>query len=93
MPDALTWYVMDATADDWESLEQILPHVNRFCDPADAGMIAKTVARLVSEGLMEEMQHSPVDIEAVLQDPIEYWFRMTKRGREIWEAERVKYPD
>jgi len=89
--DSLTWHVMDATADDWESLEQILPHVREFHGPVEPAAVAEIVGRLVREGLMEEMQRSVIDPEAVVADPIEFWFRMTPRGRAIWDAEGVRF--
>jgi hypothetical protein len=89
--DSLTWHVMDATADDWESLEQIQPHVREFHGPIEPVVIAEVVARLVREGLMEEMQHPVIDPPAVVADPIEFWFRMTRRGRAVWDAEGVRF--
>jgi len=87
MLDSLTWHVMDATADDWESLEQILPYVRETQGPAEAVAVAEAIARLMVEGLLEEMQHASVSPHAVVSNSIEYWFRMTPRGRAIWDAE------
>ncbi|MBX6312703.1 MAG: hypothetical protein IRY99_07285 [Isosphaeraceae bacterium] len=53
----------------------------------DALSVAEVIARLVGEGLMEEMQHASASPPAVVEDPIGFWFRMTPRGRIIWEAE------
>jgi hypothetical protein len=78
---------MDATADDWESLGQILPHVREFDGPVEPAALAEVVARLVRDGLMEEMQRSTIDPEAVVADPIEFWFHMTARGRAVWDSE------
>lgn len=89
--DSLTWHVMDATADDWESLQQIRPHVRAFHGPVEPAAIAALVARLVREGLMEEMRHPVIDPAAVVADPIEFWFRMTPRGRAVWDAEGVRF--
>ncbi len=87
MLDSLTWHVMDATADDWESLEQILPHVCATHGPVEAIAAAEVIARLMAESLMEEMQHASVIPQAIVSNPIEYWFRMTPRGRDLWDAE------
>jgi hypothetical protein len=78
---------MDATADDWESLEQILPHVREAHGPVEAIAVAEVIARLMVGGLMEEMQHASVRPRAVVSEPIGYWFRMTPRGRVLWDAE------
>lgn len=91
MLNALQWEVMNATADDWESLEQILPQVVRFCGPTDRSLIAETVVELLRDGLMEEMHHPDLIAAEILRDPIEYWFRMTLRGRELWDTEGHTY--
>ncbi len=89
--DSLSWNVMNATADDWESLEQILPQVRQFYGPVESAEVAKLVSRLVHEGLMEEMRNPVINPAAVAADPIEFWFRMTPRGRMAWESESLKY--
>ena len=91
--DSLTYFVMNATADDWESLEQILPQVEAFHGPADFAEIAGVVKRLIDEGLMEESRRAPIDPVSVLADPIEFWFRMTQRGRIEWDAAGEKFRD
>jgi hypothetical protein len=87
MLDSLAWHVMDATADDWESLEQILPHVRETHGPAEAVVVAESIVRLMVEGLMEEMRHATVSPQAIVCNPIDYWFRMTPRGRAIWDTD------
>jgi hypothetical protein len=89
--DSLTWHVMDATADDWESLDQILPHVRETHGQVEAVAVAKVIARLIEEGLMEEMQRASVSAQAIVSDPIEYWFRMTPGGRATWETEGERW--
>ena len=53
MLESLAWHVMDATADDWESLEQILPCLRETHGPVEAVVAAGVIARLMVEGLME----------------------------------------
>jgi hypothetical protein len=91
--DSFTWHVMDATADDWESLEQILPHVHQFHGPVEPVETAKVIARLIDEGLMEAMHHEMVDPHDVAEDPIGYWFRITALGRSLWDTEGGRYRD
>jgi hypothetical protein len=91
MLDSLSWHIMDATADDWESLEQILPHIHEFHNSIEPSVVAEVVAHLVREGLMEEMRHRTVEPASVVADPIEFWFRMTPRGRAIWGAEGGRF--
>jgi hypothetical protein len=87
MFDTLSWHAMNATADDWESLDQILPQVREFCGNVDRRVIAELIATLVKQGLMEEMKGRLVQPEDVLADSIEYWFRMTPAGRLMWDEE------
>jgi len=89
--DPLTYHVMNATADDWESLEQILPQVREFHGPIEPFAVAEAIARLVRDGLMEEMRHSVIDPAAVVAEPIEFWFRMTPRGRAAWDTQAVTF--
>ena len=89
--DKLSFYVMNATADDWESLEQIMPQVEEFTGVADSSRVARLIVELVAEGLLEEMKHIPVAPHMIIQTPIEYWFAMTARGRALWDAESQKY--
>jgi hypothetical protein len=91
--DSLSWNVMNATADDWESLEQILPHVRRYHGPVESAEVAELISRLVHEGLMEEMRNPVINPAAVVADPVEFWFRMTLRGRMAWESESYKHRD
>ncbi len=84
---------MDATADDWESLEQILPQVQRFHGAVAPPEVAEVIVRLVRDGLMEEMQHGSIDAQEVVREPVEYWFRMTPLGRSLWESEGARYRD
>jgi hypothetical protein len=84
---------MNATADDWESLEQIVPEVCRYHGPAEATTVAQVIARLVAEGLLEEMRGQTVEAGPMLQEPVEFWFRMTGRGRTVWQVEAKQYAD
>ena len=92
--DELTWHAMDAMADDWESLEQIVPHVEHFLGATDKAGIAKLLVVLVSEGLLREMEritYQQLTADMVLETPIEYWFAMTPQGRALWDSEGPKY--
>ena len=89
--DKLGFYVMNATADDWESLEQIMPHVEEFVCVTDSSDVARLIVELVAEGLLEEMKHTPLTPQMIVRTPIEYWFAMTARGRALWDAESREY--
>ena len=94
--DEFTWHAMDAMADDWESLDQIVPHIERFLGAADRIGIAQLIVELISEGLLREKKRLPyqqLTTEMILQTPIEYWFSMTPAGRALWDSEGHKYRD
>jgi hypothetical protein len=84
-------FVMNATADDWESLEQIMPDAIECCDVSDRSTVVRVIVTLVEEGLLEEMRKRPITSELILQNPIEYWFAMTASGRSLWATETRKY--
>jgi hypothetical protein len=83
MVDALSWEVLNATADDWESLEQIHQMVNRFFTPVDLQVITEAVDRLIADGLLERMLDGAKSADG--------WFRMTDNGRVVWEASADTY--
>ena len=94
--DEFTFHVMDAMADDWESLDQIAPHIEQFVGAADRGRIARLLVELVTEGLVREMERLPyqrLTAEMILETPVEYWFAMTEAGRALWSLEAHKYDD
>jgi hypothetical protein len=78
-----SWAVLNATADDWEALGSILPDLQRDCGPGDDSVLAQEFVRLLRDGLLEEAQGRSMDVDEILSDPMEHWFRMTARGREI----------
>jgi hypothetical protein len=83
MIDALSWEVLNATADDWESLDQLHSAVCRFDASVGREEVAGVVARLLSDGLLEQQEaNAPV---------AEGWFRMTVAGRAAWEQATDRY--
>jgi|ERR1700722_2695210 len=91
--DKPSFWLMNATADDWESLDQILPQVKRHAGVGDCSQVARLIVDLVAEGLLEEMRHTPVTPQMIIQTPIEFWFAMTPAGRALWGSEAYKYED
>ena len=83
---------MDATADDWESIDQIQPVVDESWQPTPRTVVAEEIVQLLRIGLFEEMPHQDrgnieTTAEAIVADPMRFWFRMTPRGRARWEQE------
>jgi hypothetical protein len=92
--DEFTYFAMNAMADDWESLDQIASHVERFTDSADRNRIASLLIELVSEGLVREMErlaYQNLTAEMILESPMEFWFSMTEAGLSLWFSESHKY--
>ena len=97
---SLTFWIMDATADDWESLDQIQPVVDEWWAPTPRRVVAEEIVRLVGAGLFEEMPHQDrgddeLSAEAIIADPTRFWFGMTVEGRRHWEEEgsTIDLPD
>ena len=89
--DKPSFFLMDATADDWESLEQIMPVVAEYAGVTDSSRVAGLIVELLADGLLEEMKHTPVTPQMIVQTPIEFWFAMTPAGRALWTSEAHKY--
>jgi hypothetical protein len=89
--DELTWHVMDAMADDWESIVQIRPHVFQYCGPTSDDTIFQTLLRLHEAECIEIMDEEGQGTSVFPDDPKGCWFSMTKRGRSLWNSEGSKY--
>jgi hypothetical protein len=89
--DALTWYVMDATADDWESIAQVIPDVEDFLGPQDPAEIRRIILRLFEEGLFEMMPLEGLTMESLQTDFDRCWFSMTTEGRRLWDEDGIHY--
>jgi hypothetical protein len=46
---SLTFWIMDATADDWESLDQIQSVVDKWWEPTPRLVVAEEIVRLGAE--------------------------------------------
>ncbi|MDY7110114.1 MAG: hypothetical protein SYC29_15895 [Planctomycetota bacterium] len=89
--NALQWHVMDATADDWESIVQIRPHVTQFCGHRSDGTIFDVLRNLHQHGLVRLMDRDGYAADIFPDDPSDFWFSMTEAGRKLWDAEGSKY--
>ena len=89
--DFLTWLVMDATTDDWESIIQIRGWVAQWLKEYPELEIATIIKRLTEEGLFKIMNGREFKPNDLLRQPIEFWFKLTEAGWRVWEAEAPKY--
>ena len=91
--DKLTWHVMDAMADDWESIAQIRPHVHQYCGVTSDEDIFAALRHLHQDTLVEIMKVPDQASDVFQTHPEACWFGMTDAGRKLWASERAKYGD
>jgi hypothetical protein len=91
--DSLAWHIMDAMADDWESIRQIELHVTRFHGAADHHAIFKILRKLHGESFLRIMDEDGNGIDDFPDAPETAWFSMTESGRDLWDANGYKYRD
>lgn len=91
--DTISWHVLDATADDWESLTQIADHVLRFCPSVDCETVAQTIVLHQSAGMFREMNDFRPTPVQIVSNPIDYWFEMTELGRRAWKQSSSIFGD
>ncbi len=89
----LEWHVMDALADDWESIVQIRPHVVRWLGPTSDERIAQCLRSLHQHDLVCIMDSEGFATSRFSTDPTECWFAMTESGRTLWDSEGVNFRD
>ena len=91
--DPLTWHVMDAMADDWESIAQIRPHVLQYCGATPDERIFQILRQLHENELIKIMDDDGYGTSSFPSDPSECWFCMSDAGEALWEAEGSRYRD
>jgi hypothetical protein len=89
--DALSWHVMNAMADDWESIEQIRPVVYRHHGQASDKRIFQILRQLHENELIRVMDEDGYATAAFPADPTACWFSMTETGQTLWDSEATKY--
>ncbi len=89
--DPVAWHVMDATADDWESVEQIIPDVERWLGPQDRQEIEIVIQVLLEKGLFEIMPLASPSTRGTPSDIRPLWFGMTTEGRRLWDRDGAFY--
>ena len=79
--DSLTFFVLNAMADDWESIVQIEPHVKEYQGPATREQIFEAIRGLHAGGFLRAMDENGYGIEGYPVEPDTAWFSMTDTGR------------
>jgi len=90
----IEWEVLNATADDWENLEQIYLLLTQPMGQVNGvgpslNEIADAICALTNAGLLEARLENGRMLPMPCQD-LHYvwqaWFRMTAQGRSAWNA-------
>jgi hypothetical protein len=89
--DKLQWHVLDAMADDWESIVQIRPHVAEFCGTTPDQRIFDILRTLHRLSFVRLMDSEGYGADAFPDDPRDYWFSMTESGRTLWDSDGNNY--
>jgi len=88
------WEILNATADDWENLEQIFQQLNsgdgRLREAAHSlREVADGICNLVESGSLEARSEAGGAIAPIGNEKSYVWrgwFRMSPQGREAWAA-------
>ena len=71
--DKLRWAILDSLADDYESMEMIVPAVRTLVPDSDERTVSEQVGQLLLSGFVETVGKSEVS------------YGMTGQGCEVWE--------
>jgi hypothetical protein len=91
--DSLTFYVLNAMADDWESIVQIEPQVIEFFGDGGRDAIVNVLRHLHDAGYLRAMDENGYGINGFPADPARAWFSMTDSGRMLFEENCPYYCD
>ncbi len=91
--DSLTFYTLNAMADDWESIVQIEPQVNEFHGRATRHEIFEAIRSLHAGGYLRAMDENGYGLNGYPEEQETAWFSMTDAGRELFEENIVYYDD
>jgi hypothetical protein len=91
----LDWLILDATADDFESIVQIAPNVLSDLPQTPRVEIARHIIELLRGGFLQQLERGEISLEDFasvperLQPP--FWFGMTPRGADAWEHSATEF--
>ena len=85
----LDWLVLDATADDFESIVQIADSVRCDLPQISRAELARHIIELLRDGFLQQLESDEISLEDLVRVPERlqppFWFGMTARGAEAWE--------
>ena len=89
--DLVTWDVLNAMADDWESIDQIEPQVRCFHGAVPRPAIFSLLRQLYEAGHLRIRDESGNQLSHFPESPETAWFSMTESGRLIWNENGTEY--
>jgi hypothetical protein len=89
--DPLVFYIMNAMADDWESINQIEPQVTRFVGPIERQDIFSVLRRLHENKFIAIRSEEGHALAGWPDCPEMGWFCMTDQGRRLWAENGHNY--
>ena len=91
--DSLTFHILNAMADDWESIAQIEPQIAGYVGGVDRSEIFTVLRRLYVTGDIRAMDENGYGVDAFPDDPALAWFSMTDSGRGVFERNFSRFDD
>ncbi|MEI8376455.1 MAG: hypothetical protein WCJ35_26865 [Planctomycetota bacterium] len=89
--DPLAFCIMNAMADDWESINQIEPQVTRFFGPAERRDIFSVLRHIHESKYIAIRSEEGHELAEWPGCPETAWFCMTDLGRRLWAENGRKY--
>ena len=89
--DLLAWHIMEATADDWESVDQIITEVEGRIGVQDPVMFHKVILELFESEFLELMPMDGITSQTLKDDPKKCWLAMSAKGRRVWHEDSIHY--
>ncbi len=89
--DLLAWHIMEATADDWESVDQIITEVEGRIGVQDPVMFHKVILELFENEFLELMPMTGITQQTLKDDPKKCWLTMYTKGRSVWNKYSIHY--
>jgi hypothetical protein len=91
----LDWLVLDATADDFESIVQIAANARADLPQTSRAELARHIIELLRDGFLQQLEPGEISLEDLVLVPERlqprFWFGMTARGADAWEQSATEF--
>jgi hypothetical protein len=71
----LDWLILDATADDFESIVQIATHVHSDLPQSSRPDVARHIIELLQKGFLRQLERGEISLEDLVSVPERYSHR------------------